>query len=210
MYLNLNKLSEEWARSAPPPPGGWGPHLPEDLVRRCVNAGPNYGGLWFECRDPSGGDTCRDALSLALVKATEGAAAARRLYIAAEGRRMGVNMLLEKEAEAKGLDVGGEEVSGSSARQTRDSNPCEGKRMRTSDIPCPRLVAGQAIPPSNSFHTSALTSRRQYEVMRDERSAEADMYVIEDADPDWGGGKVSQAFEGGWGMDVWRMLSSVI
>ena len=123
-----------------------------------MNAGPNYGGLWFECRDVGGGGTCREALRRAAARCVEGVREAKRLYVAAEGRRMGVDMLLDKEVKAKGLEAEGEE----------------------------------------------------WEALREERMEEAEAFVMEDADPGWVGGGIAQAFEGGWSMDVWRMLSSVI
>ena len=51
----------------------------------------------------------------------------------------------------------------------------------------------------------------EWEALREERMEEADAFVVEDADPGWGGGGgVEQAFCSRWGMSVWRMLSSVI
>ena len=79
-----------------------------DLEVRVSNADPNYGSMWFRCR-PHFHSTSIQTLRSSRELIMEELRVTLPLYLAAHGRRLGVEKLVRKEISAKGLRLSGEE-----------------------------------------------------------------------------------------------------
>jgi hypothetical protein len=69
-----------------------------ELELRCSSADPNYGHLWFQCRNSSI-DTAREVIAQARVAMADSIIDYSYLYIAAMVRRAGVLMLVHQQGE---------------------------------------------------------------------------------------------------------------
>jgi len=129
-----------------------------ELELRCSSADPNYGHLWFQCRD-SPIDTAREVITQAKTVMADFVVDYAHLYIAAMVRRAGVLMLVHHRAEKKATasttvgsaqELGLPTILGLPSPNSCQSDAMVDKELRVAPsldqmLPSPSGVAGSTL-----------------------------------------------------------------